>query len=942
MQYYCCIRFWISCKSKPWSDQETGETIKLLEKRYSGEQRRAVEFSDGHLQIIACAGSGKTETVARKCAVLLKKGVKPEEIVAFTFTEKAADELRSRIEGHVREMLSDEFLDLLNPMFVGTIHSFCLRLLKESLPKFAIFDALDQHRLAGFLSREFEPLGLEKLGAGKQWKTIALFLDNTEVVENELLSFEQLGNNTFSNCYKRFCEALRAFRLLTFGQMIALAVNELQRPETRNRIFQKLKYLIVDEYQDINPAQEALIRLMAGNSAYVTVVGDDLQAIYQWRGSTVENILTFSKRFKRVHQETLSINYRSRPSIISTAENFSQTISPKLPKEMKSHRSSSEPEVVCWRSENPYTEAETIAEAIERLVANGYHYGDCAILLRSVRTSSEPFIRAFENRNIAFNCVGRTGLFRQPDAQLLGKTHAWLVDCDWQESRQTTPRRISLDALIEEYDTRFTLDERSSVNLRRFLMDWKAAISSGEPCDLVRDFYGLLDQLKVHRYSTNDPLHIAKLGTLARFSQLLVDFESMARRTYVDGKNQIVSPQSASAKWLYRQLYLYIQYYALEAYEGFAGEEHLDMNAVDIMTVHQSKGLEWPIVFVPCLTVNRFPSSKTGTKREWFVPKELFDHARYEGTEMDERRLFYVAITRAKDTLYASGFSRITRPVHLSPFLNKLSDGEIPQLNHLPVPHPETTGPVPEQEKIRITFSQLALYEFCPYAFRLRQLIGFEPPMAVELGYGKAIHRIMQSLAEFVRTKGTIPDEREIEQIFREDFYLPYANKFLLEKMKTAALKIINLYIRDFSNELKDIWETERTFELHLENGTISGRADAILRTGFDEKNSEIAIVDYKTSLEDDEKNVSAFQLSVYALAGQREGLNISKAYLHDLKKSERILVSVNKPETKKAETRAKALIDGLSAGHFSPRVGVHCFNCDVRWMCREGRLAKR
>jgi len=911
-------------------------------KKYSEEQRRAIEFSDGHLQIIACAGSGKTETVAKKCASLLGKGVKPEEIVAFTFTERAAEELKSRIEEHVKETLGPEFLDLLNPMFVGTIHSFCLRLLQESIPKFSLFDALDQHRLAGFLSREFEPLGLQKLGTGKQWQTIALFFDNTEVVENELLTLEQLGHNAFRDCYKRFCEALQAFRLLTFGQMIALAVNELRREDFRNRVFQKLKYLIVDEYQDINPAQEALIKIMAGNAVRLTVVGDDLQAIYQWRGSDVENILTFSERFKRVHSETLSVNYRSRPGIISIAEGFSQTISPKLPKEMKPNRSSSQPEIVCWRSENPDSEAQTIAETIQALVASGYRYKDCAILLRSVRTSSEPFVKTFERCNIPYHCGGRTGLFHQPEAQLLGKTYAWLVDCDWQESRLTKPVRISLEELLGSYNSRFALDEKSLSNLRRHLMDWKADISSGEPADIVRDFYKLLEQLKVYRYNTNDLIQVSKLGTLARFSQLLVDFESMARRGYIDREKRFVSSQSTSGKWLYRQLYLYMQYYALEAYEGFAGEERLDIDAVDIITVHQAKGLEWPIVFVPCLTANRFPSSKTGTKREWLVPKELFDHVRYEGTEMDERRLFYVAITRAKDTLYVSCFSRINRPTRPSPFLIELSGRQkIQQMTNLPTSHRETELSVSTGEKVRVAFSQLALYEFCPYAFRLRQLIGFEPPMAVELGYGKAIHRIMQAIAEHVKIKGIIPDEKDIQRIFKEEFYLPYANKFLLERMKTAALRIVNSYMRDFSEDLKRVWQTERPFELHLQNGAISGRADVILWIGNDEKRSEVAIVDYKTSLDANEKEIYAFQLAIYVLAGRREGLNVEKAYLHDLKKGERMLVPIEKAETKKAEARASGLIDSLSSGCFSPRVGPHCLGCDVRWMCKEGRRVR-
>jgi DNA helicase-2/ATP-dependent DNA helicase PcrA len=911
--------------------------------KYSDEQLRAIEFADGHLQIIACAGSGKTETVARKCAVLLKRGIKPQEIVAFTFTERAAEELRSRIERNVSEICGTQFLHHLNTMFVGTIHSFCFRILRENMPQFSLYDALDQHKLAGFLSREYDQLGLDTLGVGKQWQTIGVFLDNVEVVENELLTLEELGQNSFRDCYERLCDELQSFRLLTFGQMIALAVHALAEPNFRNKVFGGLKYLIVDEYQDINPAQEALIGLMAGNETRLTVVGDDLQAIYQWRGSDVRNILTFAKRFNKVHSETLTTNYRSRPNIIHAAENFSNTISPKLSKQMKPCRPSSEPEVVCWKSDDPHSEARTIAETIKALVENGYHYKDCAILLRSVRTSSEPFIRIFEEKGIPYHCGGRTGLFHQPEAQLLGQTYAWLVDCDWQESRLHSPARASIDELLQKYAHQFDLSEGTLRDLRTFLMHWKADISGGEQVDLVQDFYGLLEQLKLYEYGTDDLVHIAKLGTMARFSQLLVDFESMARRGYIDKKREFVSSHGATGKWMHKQLYLYMQYYALEAYEGFAGEKRLDIDAVEINTVHQAKGLEWPIVFVPCLVSTRFPSRMTGTKRKWLVPERLFDHVRYEGTEMDERRLFYVAITRAKDMLYASCFSRINRPVSPSRFLTDFNNGkEIERMTSLPIPHAElaTLGRLRE-EKVRLTFSQLALYEFCPYAFRLRQLLGFEPPMAFELGYGKAIHRIMQVISDYVKESGKIPDEKAIQKMFKEEFYVPYANKFLLERLKNAAMKIVSSYIKDFGDELRSIWQTERSFELHLQEGTVYGRADAIINTDSKEKEPSLAIIDYKTSLGAEDVDTYALQLRIYAMAGRKEGLKVETAYIHDLKKGERVPISLEEADTQRAEQRTNKLINDLCSGRFSAIVGVHCKKCDVRWVCEEGRSSR-
>lgn len=900
------------------------------------EQQRAVNHRGSHLLIIACAGSGKTETVARRCVSLLEEGMSPESIVAFTFTERAATELKQRISERVSESMGAHALDRLNRMFVGTIHAFCLRLLQEHVPQYAAYDIIDEHQLAGLVSREFDNLGLKSLSNAGHWDTIALFLDNLNVVENELLSYDQLGE-AFRDYYRSFSELLQRYRLLTYGQLITLAVRELTKPDVHARVHGAIRHLIVDEYQDINPAQEQLIRLLSQDPVTLTVVGDDLQAIYQWRGSTVENILTFDHRYEGVKAETLPTNRRSRPGIVNAAEVFSEAISPKLPKLMQPYREPSNPEVVCSVSATPWDEAETIAGAIASAIKQGYRCEDFAVLVRSVKTSSDPFVKAFQEYAIPFRCGGRTGLFRQPEARVLGKTYAWLVNGDWRDDRHAFEVvNVTLEDLMTEYSQVFALSAEGMKRLRTFLNDWKAEVSIEQSHNLVREFYQLLNVLQVQQWETNHPSTSARLGVLARFTQLLADYESVNRRAKQspDAGGQ-VNGQSWG-QWYYKGLYLYMQTYALEAYEDFSGENPLDYDAVDILTVHQAKGLEWPVVFLPCLSTHRFPSMRTGTRKEWLLPDSVFDRLRYEGTEMDERRLFYVAMTRARDVLYLSTFERINREVAPSPFFMELSGGGLPALSGFPLPPQKEQEREREEPKPTISFSQLAQYDTCPFAFRLRDLLGFQPPIAQEIGYGRALHHVLRRIVDHTKVEGAVPAEEDIGQIMDEEFYLPYANRPGYKRMRGAAERIVLDYIRNYRDDLLRIWQVERPFELHLDKATVIGRADAILNFEGNQT-GKTALIDYKTSLAADTLELHAFQLCIYTCAGRLEGLDIEAAYVHDLTQGKRLSVPVSESHTEKARLRAEDIAEGMRANKYVHRSGSHCRHCDVRWICKYG-----
>jgi len=904
----------------------------------SPEQRDVITHTDGHLQVIACAGSGKTEAMARRVAFLIEQGVEPGQIIAFTFTVRAANSLRERISRSVAESKGQSFLDRLGPLFTGTIHSFCLKILQDHVPEYGDFDTLDERRLAALLSREHKRLGLDRLGGG-QWESIRGFVRNANVIENELINPELLKETAFGDCYLRFREMLRSYRFLTYGLQIAEAVNALSKPGVFKEVHGELRHLIVDEYQDINPAQEKLIRLLSKPPVALGVVADDDQAIYQWRGSDVGIMLEFSKRF---HSEPLhlSINRRSRPKIIAQANRFAETISPRMPKAMKPSLPSNGEVLACWSGRNAEDEAKIIADTIERLQDKGFRCEDIAILYRSVRTSSPPLIEVFKRRGIPYRCAGSRGLFLQPVAQVSGMVFAWLSGHDWRNGRTEPSEPVHLDQLVTDLESSFNRGG-TIVGLGKHLEEWKNQVAKRtNAADPIGDYYKLLRLLGVHATDLEDPESSGLMAPLGRFTQLLADFEHVAlRASYSDEDGrQVFRAARDHGPDLYRRLSDYLRHLASDGYGDLEGEDSPEQNAVSILTVHQAKGLEWPVVFVPSVLKRRFPSSLAGRQQEWLIPEAYFPEdvrARYEGSEVEERRVFYVALTRPKDAIYLSGFLRNGyRPDH-SPFLVEMAGGDPPVVTSLPIPdfHQATSN---EQEELPIlSFSSLARYESCPLRFRFSHDFAFQPPRAVALGYGRSIQHILRRVADHTQQRQALPKQEEVGLLFEKEFFLPLANRATFHNLRERGERLLRTYLKSFGHELLRVWDTHRAWEIRLENGIVSGRADVIIGEERDQAGG-LAIIAYKTSRDPDSEDTLDFQLAMCAGASRAEGLNVKAAYLQDLNKDDRREVPVDKNGVDLARMRASHVVEGIVARQYPARPEqVKCGGCDMRHICK-------
>jgi DNA helicase-2/ATP-dependent DNA helicase PcrA len=899
-----------------------------------GQSRIAADHRGSHVQIIASAGSGKTEVVSQRVVGLLAEGASAREIVAFTFTERAAKELKSRIATRLEQKLGVEAVDQLSGLYVGTIHGYCFQFLQQYVPKYETFDVLDESQHVAFLCREASHLNIKSVVASnKLFEAIDIFNKSVQVLENELLD-PNVMPDPFKSVLQGYLESLDKYRLLTFGQQIVRAVYALDDPAVAAEIHKSLKHLIVDEYQDVNPAQEALIRKLVAGGAYLTVVGDDDQAIYQWRGSTVRNIISFTERYEGVTTFVLDVNRRSLPDIIATAGRFSRTIIDRLDKEMKPWRSADDghgkEQIVSWVCETEQEEAHEIARLIANLNASGLPFSDIAILARS-RAAYPKILEELAALGIPVQPGGRSGLFEQPEARSIGRLMCWMVSYDWRDQRgPSTP--IVLDLLVEEFVSIFNLSARQRLDFETWLDEMKVLVpATDRVADLIGEFYQLLEIFNVRAWDMSNPMVVNRLGTLARITNLFVDYEIVYKRARPDDtiEGEQVGGQDRG-EWYYRNLATFILNYANGEFDGFEGEEDLLIDAVDLTTVHSSKGLEWPAVFIPSLTANRFPSMYSGRSQEWLVPREMFDAPRYEGGNDDERRLFYVAMTRARDWLSISRHKKVTKAkVAESPYFPAVGQFFVTPSE---IVTPSLKGLAPEDMDLAISYSDLASFMECGLAYRLRQRLGFKPQLAPAIGYGKSIHHVMRVVANFTQSTGAVPDSTFLNEILDREFFLPNANKVAHRQLKDAARKLVSKYINEYGSDLHRVWQTEYPFELHLPGVTVSGRADVIIDTGTNGAES-LTLIDYKTRTSDEAEH--DIQLQIYASAGRREGLEIKDAYVHDMVASDRISVDVDQVAVLNSELIVVEMAGKIKRREFDPSPEkTKCGRCDVRAIC--------
>ena len=913
---------------------------------YTPSQLRAIATIDRNLQIVACAGSGKTQVISRRIVNILQSkksaGIKPENVVAFTFTEKAAGELKDRIQRLALEHLgSDEGLA---GMYVGTIHAYCLNLLQQApvyhFLKYSVLTEVQQRLL---IDRNSKKSGLTEAPL-LDGRTLSRWVDSR--LYQALLSVLEEGGVKdraipvgVREAAAKYRELLDEKKYLDYSGMLSRAVSELKsNPKLREKIKTSVKYLVVDEYQDVNPLQEALIREIAALGANVCVVGDDDQTIYQWRGSDVQNILTFRDRYPQVKTERLNENFRSSKGIVLTARRIVEQNPDRLEKKMES--TDAQPfergDILALQFADECEEAGWIARKIEWLKGAQYRdhpdrqprgltYSDVAILVRAWKDAG-PIVNALREAQVPYVGGGMNSLLDTPEAEAIREAFYFLAS---HAPRGRSP--VSEASLRRSLNAGFPGLQKEDIDSGiRFLRGIAKRIPLGSDNQLFlqRVFLDFLEAMSVREE------RIGKKGrtgeviffNLGKFSQLISDFEHIHFHS---------SPDS-----LYANFAGFLEHQAADYYPEETEETaHAKPNAVSVMTVHQAKGMQWPVVFIPCLRANRFPSSRRGGRSIWhIIPEKAVPNAdRYKGTEEDERRLFYVALTRAEKYLFCSWgpVPDNQQQKRVSQFFTDLTQSEF-VLGTDPRKEPHRLAPQPRVPDVALplTFSELRYYFQCPYDFKLRFLYGFDSPVSRALGFGKSLHDALCEIhAESIR--GKVPTLDDVPQLVARHIHLPFANDEVRNNSIRGAEKALRQYLEKHREHLTRLEHAEKIIELKLADGIIvSGRIDLIRRTDTD----EIAIVDFKSGEDTQPKEMTRLQLQVYAAGYQKAtGKDADLLEIHNLE-----LGHIHREEVRDSiiqETLSRVVNAGKQIRNVNlPKLNQWCGtckSCDMVGICR-------
>lgn len=569
------------------------------------EQLSAINELDSNLRIIACAGSGKTEVISRRIAKILltKKDVEPSNMVAFTFTEKAAESLKNRIQNRLLEGGYQN--DDISEMYVGTIHAFCFAMLKKIDKKYENYKILNSAKHLYFLDRYSGDLDLDKLNINTGLRSLELY---EKCIERMIASYRyiDLWSSSEREVFEKYQQKLEENKYISFPMIMF----KLQQEIDKNGIslFSSIKYLTVDEYQDVDDLQEMLISNIASAGANICVVGDDDQTIYQFRGSNADNIINFDNRYPSVRTISLSQNFRSTYSIVDIANTFICNNRVRLSKNMIS--GSGLKNGVCNGQgyESEEEEIASICEMIRRYYFSGVSYSDMAILFRKNKLVKE-FYNELTKRGIPCHANDSDVIFEDNDVKkYIATINAILT----QDSEGINSLWID------------TVDRKTLIRARRVIFEEADGIGKKPVKDLFMNFLELIG--------------ISPSGIINGFCEIIQDFDEIYKDCQAIYRLQIFDRFIEDHTDILKKIYSF----DLNTEEG-----------VNIMTIHKSKGLEYKCVFLPRLQQKQYDFRIPGKKVEDVLSGYFVRHkSEFESDDEDERKLFYVALTRAISNLH--------------------------------------------------------------------------------------------------------------------------------------------------------------------------------------------------------------------------------------------------------------------------------------------------
>jgi DNA helicase-2/ATP-dependent DNA helicase PcrA len=954
--------------------------------KLNSEQKKAIKFGDGPLLIIAGAGTGKTTVVTERIKhLILDNHVKASEILALTFTEKASREMEERVDVALPYGYTQ--------MWIMTFHSFCDRILRrEALhiglePNFKLMSEAEsvqlvRRNLFRLTLNYFRPLGNPNKFISGMLSHFSRLQDE-DVSPNDYAAWvkkqktktkeeklEVAKWKELAKVYKEYDELKVKEGVMDYGDLITKTLKVFRdRSNILAEYKKQFKYLLVDEFQDTNYAQNELVKLLAGKNGNVTVVGDDDQSVYKFRGAAVSNIIQFRTSFPKTKVVVLTKNYRSTQEILDRSYDLIrfnnpdrlevvEKINKKLVSEIKGGA-----EIGFIHTDRVENEADEIAKKIKEI--NGEEkkdWRDFAILVRA-NNHADPIIRALSRHGIPYQFLGPGRLFKQPEIIDLISYLKILYNFEDSGAFYRVLSNDHFDINGRDIAAMGNYARKYNLSLFEVAEAIDKVTVSAETKEAVTDLVGLIKR------------HLGRVKKDSAGQLLYYYLQDSGLLT------KLLSPESAEAEKRAQNISKFFD--KIKSYETdhpdatvFSVVDWLDLsmemgesplsndtdwntvNAVNILTVHGAKGLEFSVVFLVNLVSQRFPT----TERHEQIPipegliKEVLPVGDYHTQE--ERRLFYVGMTRAKEKLFftaANYYGEGKREKKLSPFIfetlgeHSLKSGQssaknkqLTFLDYKPADElSQTATDIPKLHIDYLSVSQIETFQICPLHYKLKYIYKLPTDPTASISFGVSMHCVMRDFYQEVKN-GVKPSEKLMHKLLNKEWIKEgYKDKAQESAFLKTGKNYLSEYFKKSFSAKATPGLTEEKFIFRIGNLKVGGTFDRVdvLPDGM------IEIIDYKTgdkvpSQKDADRDM---QLGVYALAATKIDSPIFnkkpdqiKLSLYYFNGQQRISTTRSAEDLKKLEKEIFKIRDQIEKSDFACSNHMFCqTGCEFKLFCK-------
>ncbi len=954
----------------------------------TAEQRRAVEHGTGPLLVVAGAGTGKTHVLTARIVHLIASGhAKPHEILAVTFTEKAAAQMQERVDLNTPIGLNDAAIKTFHGFGDEVFREFALELGRSGelrvlsgaeqvifmrehlydLPLYKYRPAGDPLRYVRALLDLFGRARDEDVSA-EQYVAYAARLraDVGDGIDADVRADEAASQEELAAVYAAYTALKEKEGVIDFGDQIALCLNLLrEHPAAARRLQNRFRYVLVDEFQDTNSAQFTLLRDLVAPHRNITVVGDDDQSIFAWRGATLGNFEAFHETYPDATVVTLVENRRSSQGILDAAYRLIQHNPDRLEarlnveKHLRGRAAGDAVEVDHLQYVSGADEAEEVASLIAReALARQRRYGDFAILVRN-NGDATAFLNALARRQIPAHFSGGGQLYERPEIRLLiSFLSAVALPSD---SRHVY--HLAVSALYAFPAVELARATEASGRRQKPLRDVfeEIAVSQGAFSE---------EAVASAKRLVEDLASYAARATELTTSELLYEFldRSKLLAQYLEPESALAEEQGQNVAKFFRLVHsaartlptdrasFFVPYLELLREAGddpVAADFEASEERVNVLSIHKAKGLEFGVVFLVHATDERIPGSVRGDELPLPPALAKSPEPTRDTHVAEERRLAYVAMTRAKDSFFFAnavdyGGTRAHRPSRfvgeaLGRQPERLSArlAAYEELQRFQVAPPEADSPLPAlgaDDVLTVSFSDIDDYKRCPLLYRFKHVLQIPVLPSPQMTYGLALH---EAVRDYLRRKreGEKPTLRDLQATFRaawlaEGFISP---EHETERFQAGLEALRRFHEQEKSQPAPEL--VEQRFSFMLGRDRVVGRWDRV-----DSGAEGATVIDYKSAAIEEGSDKpqrtaqESFQLRLYALAHERMyGQRPASVVLHYLETGERGAIAPNDESVSAVRAWITSTAARIRAREFtaSPAKGVRtCRECPYHQIC--------